>query len=174
VSTPIPDEPVPRLPAHEDPAVLSHPAFGPIPPRVTPSTWLAPSRRKSKWENVISQVREANRIGTEAKIAVFTKGGRKGVNRDLRNARTTLQLYLDRNFPLERWQIVQRVQRDKWAEGHLYVIYFGAFTEEEQVVWRKEMADWRRRRQDDILTRAARNEVRRREQAIAQARKNRR
>ena len=153
--------------------LAEHPVFEPVPPRVTPAIYLAGRQPKSKWTSIVGKVREAARKGEGAKIAVYT-GPPEKRGRSLRTDRKYLQTFLERRYPLDRWQIVQRTDRSKWNTTYLYLIWQGTYTEAEQIVWRREQAEKRAAIVADQNARAARNEQRRRDKAIGHAKGSRR
>jgi hypothetical protein len=148
------------------PAELS-PAGGRVEPRLVRGELPPPGRqirkkKRSPWERHIELAREfparwdaAEREwkGGWVECGVYTlKGdGPKARHKKRESDRRRIMFYVDRRFPLERFQVAMRCDPDTWCDLRLYIRFIQRFTPEEDARDRAQ----RRIRYDAMMARRA-------------------
>ena len=117
-----------EIPERKFPQILNKPDFGIVPARYTGNY---KEMRPFEYEEILEMVRE--RPGEDAKIAVFTDGGRKATLAQCHAARARVWRWLLDNRPLEDWKVMTRLTPGTWGDRELWVTYLGLMTPEEAV-----------------------------------------
>ena len=86
-----------------------------------------------------------------------TKGGCRARAEVIARDRVKISGYVQRNYPLERWQLRQILVPDTYCDRELYMRFLGTLTPEEDALDRK----LRRERYDALLAKAAENKAKR-------------
>jgi hypothetical protein len=98
-------------------------------------------------------------------VGEYKKGGPKFRRLAIRNDRRSIENYVHRWWPLERWELSQIVLTGTWCDRELYMRFLGELTPEEDALDRKK----RRERWDELQVKRAENKVRREAEARAKA-----
>jgi hypothetical protein len=79
-------------------------------------------------------------------VSRVTRGGKETTNAAIRRDLRDIRSWLDRNCPLERWQMAVRTVPDTWAQRELFLRFLGTLSEAEDAIDRKERrARWEER-----------------------------
>lgn len=90
--------------------------------------WKAPLKR-SPWERHFELGRQ--HPGQWMKVSEVKKGGCRERTRAIGRDRASIEAYLERRVPLERWQLRVVTLPDTWCDRELYMRFLGTLTVEE-------------------------------------------
>jgi hypothetical protein len=98
-------------------------------------------------------------------VSEVKQGGCRARQIRIQNDRQTIQNYVERHWPLERWQLKTITISDTWCDKELYMRFLGELTPEEDARDRAE----RRARHEARMGRAVQNKAKRAQEAREQA-----
>jgi|HubBroStandDraft_6_1064221.scaffolds.fasta_scaffold00184_43 hypothetical protein len=107
---------------------LARPEFGVVPPEaVEKSRYTGPPFR---YKANLDIAREHPGVG--CKIGFFRHPKVSETARVSSQHKCQVRAWLDKNHPLERWELAVRRDFDTWADRYLWATYLGPWTEEER------------------------------------------
>lgn len=98
-------------------------------------------------------------------VSRVVKGGCKARSAAINRDRSSIDSYVNRNWPLERWQLRMVTISGTWCDRELYMRFLGTLTPEEDALDRKRRKEYWEARQGKIIENKAKRAAAAREKA---------